>query len=188
MRNDYKILLKHCFSFGTLVGISLIVTSYLFYTNGQAISLNPKLSNVNYMLAICGIFIGVRKLRNEIMQGVMSYGQALVAGILIMAFAAFPFALYSYFMFSSDSELISNFIALMEKSLKDANWAESKIESYMEIYELFITPVIVAFIEFINKIFIGLLFSLFLAGILSRTNNLNIINKTGNLDENKNTN
>jgi len=188
MRNEYKIILKHCLSFGTLVGVSLIVASYLFYTNGHAISLNPKLSNVNYMLSICGIFIGVRKLRNDTMKGIMSYGQALIAGVLIMAFAAVPFALYSFFMFSSDSELISNFIALMKKNLQNANWAESKIESYMEIYKIFMTPVIVAFIEFINKIFIGVLFSLFLAGILSKTKNLNIINKTGNLDENKNTN
>lgn len=188
MTKENKVVLKHCINFGTLVGASLIVASFVFYKNGHAITMNPKLANVNYMLAICGIFIGVKKLRTDIMKGIMSYGQALTAGILIMAFAAVPFALYSYFMYASDAELINNFIALMEKNLKDANWTESRIETYMEIYKMFITPAIVAFIEFVNKIFIGLLFSLFLAGILSRSKNLNIINKTGNLDENKNTN
>lgn len=188
MTKENKVIFKHCINFGTLVGASLIIASFLFYKNGEAITMNPKLANANYMLAICGIFMGVRKLRNDIMKGIMSYGQALIAGILIMAFAAVPFSLYSYFMYASDGELITNFIALMEKNLKDANWTESKIESYMEIYRMFITPAIVAFIEFVNKIFIGLLFSLFLAGILSKTKNLNIMNKSGNLDENKNTN
>lgn len=188
MNRENKIILKHCINFGTLVGLSLILTSFVFYKNGNAISLNPKLSNINYMLAICGIFIGVRKLRNDFMYGIISYGQALVAGIAIMAFAAIPFSIYSYFMYSSDADLIPNFLALMEKSLQDANWKAETIKSYMDIYKLFTTPAMVAFSEFVKKVFMGVLFSLFLASMLSRRKNLNIINKTGNLDENKNTN
>ncbi len=185
MKKQNKIFLKHCISFGSLIGLSLILISFLFYKNGNAININPQLVNANYMLAICGIFIGVKKLRNDFMQGYISYGQALKAGITIMAFAAILFAIYSYIIYSIDADLIGNFIVRMEESMQAANWTEETINAYINIYRSFITPTMIAFIEVINKIFMGTLFSLFLASILSNKKNLNIIDKTSNLDENK---
>ena len=70
--------------FGCLIGATFIFASLLFILAGKGIVVNAQFHNIIMMLTIFGIFMGVRKYRDEQLAGVISYGKALKTGIYIL--------------------------------------------------------------------------------------------------------
>lgn len=154
--------------FGLFVGLSFILTSYVFYKSGRVISLNPQLNNVIMLLSIAGAFIGVRKYRDESHAGIITYGTALGACTYLISVAAMLYSIYIYYLYSRNPELQENYIGLMESVLDELYKGSPLLENMKTMLKAFMTPATIAFAEFFNKIFTGFIFSLFLAGILRR--------------------
>jgi len=181
MKKVTKQTLSTCVNFGLLISVAFILTSYIYFQKGFDILVNPQVANINYMLCISGIFIGLRKLRSEVMP-LITYWQAFLAGSTMMAVAAIPFAIFMYFILSSNPDMIENAIQLFEKGFKDASYTEDQTKTFMDIYKAFATPAFLAFSQFINKAFMGLIFSLFLASFLSTRKNLPKTNNSTNFE------
>ena len=65
---------KQNFIFGCLIGGTFIFASLLFILAGKGVVVNAQFHNIIMMLTIFGIFMGVRKYRDEQLAGVISYG------------------------------------------------------------------------------------------------------------------
>lgn len=183
-KND-KEALKLCLNFGALLSVGFILTSYIFFHKGTSILINPQLSNVNYMLCISGIFMTIRKLKSDVLPNI-SYWQAFLSGLVTVSIAAIPFAIYSYFILSSNIDIIDNAILIMEKGLKEAGYSEEQNKLFIGTYKTFASPAFMAFSQLLNKVVMGVFFSFILSSFLSRKKNLSMSNNSANFDNKDN--
>jgi hypothetical protein len=142
------------------------------YLKDLSINFDPNLRSINLFLIVSGIFFGVKKYRDDELNGVISYGHALGAGILIIGFAALFYALFIYVLTSYfDSSIIEEAILFAEKGLHEMGYQQSDIDLLMGIYKN-ITPGIFAFGQWFSKALSGVLFSLILAFFFRQRGNL----------------
>jgi hypothetical protein len=159
-------LLRHSFLFGALVGGILILTSLMFYFRGVPISVNPQITSIDNFLIITGIFFGLRVYRNDILGGVISYGRALGAGVLLIGIAGAFYALYLYILVKYfDASILQEFIGAMEMIFVEVQYSDDQIKYFISFYE---NPVAFAFVQWFSKLAAGFLFSLILAFFFSR--------------------
>ncbi|MCY1633392.1 DUF4199 domain-containing protein [Marinifilum sp. D737] len=168
----YKTLFKHSFLFGSLVGAVLILASLTFYWKGVSINYNPTLLFINRGLIILGIYFGVRKYRDEVLFGVISYGRAFVAGTLMIAVASSFYAMYIYILTSYfDGGILQEAVDFTEKGLVEIGYDDDQIELLMAFYRK-ITPGIFAFSQWLGKVMAGVFFSLIVAFFFRQKRNL----------------
>ena len=158
--------------FGSLVGAVLILASLTCYWKGVSINYNQTLLLINRFLIITGIYFGVRKYRDEVLFGVISYGRAFVSGVLIIAIAASFYAFFililtKYF----DSVIIQEAIEFTEKGLYDIGYKDDQVELLMSLYRK-ITPEIFAMSQWFGKALAGVFFSLIIAFFFKQRRNL----------------
>jgi len=155
-------------TFGLFVGLSYIVASYIFYKSGQDICLNPRLNNVIMLLSIAGAFIGVRKYREEHLNGVLSYAQALGACVYLLGVASVLYGCYIYILYHYNPGLRESYINMTTGILEELYKGTPLLENMQTFLSTFMTAGAIAMAEIFNKIFTGFIFSLLLAGILRR--------------------
>ncbi len=171
-------LFRHSFKFGALVGGVLILTSLMFYFRGVPVAVNPQITSINYFLIMTGIYFGLRVYRSDFLNGIISYGRALGAGVLIIGVAGAFYAIYIYILTKYfDASILQEFVAITEKTFIEAKYTDEQVELFMSLYEK-ITPGAFAFAQWFSKLGAGFLFSLILAFFASRNfgamnNNLN---------------
>lgn len=158
--------------FGIFVGLSFVVTSYIFFKTGREISLNPQLNNVIMLLSIVGIFFGVRMYRDQQCGGYISYKKALAASIWLLAVAAVLYGIYLYTLYNKFPELKENYLGVIEAALQEHYSGSPLLENMNTMFKAFTTPATIALGEVFNKLFTGAIFSLFIAGILRRNSGL----------------
>lgn len=173
-------IIKHSFLFGSLIGGALVLAAFTFYLKGVSINYNPTLTMINHFLIITGIFFAVKKYRDEVLFGSITYGRALGTGVLTIGFAAMFFALFIYILTKFfDAQILQETIQYTEKTLLETGYKEKDVELLMSIYSK-ITPGIFAFGQWVNKALGGLFFSLILAFFFRQ--NRNLFNK-GSIDK-----
>ncbi len=154
--------------FGMLVGLSLILSSFIFYITDKNIMLNPQLSNVMMLLTITGAFIGVRKYREEQLQGFISYSLALGSCVYIIAVGALLYGIYAYAIYCYDPQLQANYITIIQLMLDEIYKNTPILDNIKNMMEHLVSPAFIAITEIFNKVLTGFIFSLFMAGILRR--------------------
>ncbi|MBC5623087.1 DUF4199 domain-containing protein [Butyricimonas hominis] len=169
MENTNESFFKPNTLFGGLIGGSFIIASLLFAYAGKGVVANPQFNNIIMMLTIFGVFIGIKKYRDDHLAGIISYGKALSTGIYILAVAAVCYAVYTFILYSSDSELLATYkkvmLTMMNEVYKNMNLQELFNTS---LSDLFFSPVVIAFGELFNRILVGAAFTLFIAGLVKR--------------------
>ena len=120
------------------------------------------------LLTIAGTFIGVRKYREDHLQGTITYSSALGACVYLISIAALLYGIYIYYLYRRVPELQTYYITTVETVLQEVYKGSPLLDNMKTMLEAFMTPASIAFAEIFNKIFTGFIFSLFLAGILRR--------------------
>ncbi|NOU61190.1 DUF4199 domain-containing protein [Marinifilum caeruleilacunae] len=167
----YRSLFKHSFLFGSLVGAVLILASLTFYWKDVSI-FNPTLLFINRALIMLGIYFGVRKYRDEVLFGVISYGRAFVAGVLMIAVASSFYALYIYVLTRYfDASILKETLDLVEKGMVQLGYEKDLIDVLMKFYRK-ITPEAFAFGQWFSKMMAGVFFSLIVAFFFRQKRNL----------------
>lgn len=154
--------------FGAFVGISFILSTYLFFLSGQSVSMNPQLGNVIMLLSVAGGFIGTRKYREEQLSGIISYGKALGCSLYILGIASALYSIFIYLLYANQPELLENYLKISIALLEEVYKGMPQLESMKAIMNSLITSGFIAFTEFLNKLLTGFMFSLLLAFILRR--------------------
>ncbi len=167
-----KPLLKHSFLFGSLIGGVLILAALTFYFKEVSINFNPTLLFVNRFLIVLGIFFSVKKYRDEVLFGVISYRRASVCGIITIGIAASYYALFIYVLTSYfDSSILKEAIDFTEKGLVEIGYEDDQVELLMSIYRK-ITPGIFSFGQWFGKALAGIFFSLIVSFFFRQNRNL----------------
>lgn len=172
MQNSKNSLIKHSFLFGALVGGVLILAALVFYFKDMSVNFDPQLRSINHFLIASGIFLGVRKYRDEELNGIINYGRAFGVGVLIIAIASLFYSIFIYILTTYfDSSMINEAIIFLEKELNKTAYDQKMIDSLMSIYKT-ITPGMFAFGQWFSKALSGVLFSLILAFFFKPKGNL----------------
>lgn len=173
MNKNTEQFLKQNVLFGLIIGATFIVASLLFILAGKSIVMNPQLNNIMMMLTIFGVFIGIKKYRDEQLSGIISYGKALSTGIFILSMAALLYSIYMFILYTFSPDLMAEFKKIMLTSLKVVYQDTPFYKIIEESFTTYLYPISIAFGELFNKILIGAAFTLFIAGLVRRSTPIN---------------
>lgn len=153
--------------FGALMGLSFVITSWVFLATGKSIVANPHLNNIIMLLTIVGTFIGVRKYRESALNGAITYGHALGTCTYIIGIASLLYGIYTIILYQALPDLKDQYLEALDTTLREV-YSDSMADSLSDLMQAFTTPYSIGFSEIFSKIFSGFIFSLFLAGILRK--------------------
>ncbi len=162
-------LWEYSAKFGLLIGTSLILAGAVFFYRGLSINYHPTLIMIDRLLMIIGILFAIKKYRDDIYQGKITYGRAVGIGVMTSVNAAILYSIFVYILcrfFSPD--ILQETIDFSEKMFKEMQYSENDIEFLMKMYRQ-ITPGIYAMGQFFGFAFLGTVFSLIIA-IFTRNN------------------
>jgi hypothetical protein len=136
-------LLQFTLTYGAILGIVSIIISLIMYISGyMPINFKRILLTTVISLAVTIVFVsaGMKSYRDKVLDGTISYGQALVVGILIVVFSSLLASIYNLiFNYVIDPEYMDR---VMEAT---KNWTydwmnnmgstEAQIEDAMERFD-----------------------------------------------------
>lgn len=152
---------------GLKVGLILVGVALLAWIGGfQEARL---MRYLNMAIVIGSIYYFVKSWRDDNLGGIMSYGQAVGFGVLLMFFASILLAFFMVIYLNYlDPESVQRMLELAEVTYYDMGWSEDRIEMSMELLEQIQTPFFHAISTVISKTFQALLISLIIALFLRK--------------------
>ena len=99
----------------------------------------------------------------------ISYGKALKTGIYILCVASLCYAVYVFFLYSFNADLLTEFKNVTINTLKITGQNSPLFKMLEENMDIYFVPVSIAFGELFNRILVGAAFSLFIAGLVRRS-------------------
>ena len=170
MEENKNDILKHSATYGAIIGFALIIYTILLYI--ADLSLSRGLGYLSYVIIIAGLYIGIKKFRENEPSEAIKYSKALGVGVLICVFLGFIGSVFTYLQFRFiDPDLVNKILEMSEEKLLDRGLSEDMIEMQSEFMMKFMSPGIMALSSFISYIFMGTVFSLILAAFLKKEPN-----------------
>lgn len=161
---------KTAMNFGALLGLVLIAYSAILYAFDQ--TTNQALSWLSYVFLAGGIVLGTKSYRDKNLGGFITYNQALWIGTLIVFFASFLSAFYTYIFTSYiDPGMITKILEETEmKMLEEQKMSEEDVEIAMKYTSMFVTPTMMTITVVLATTIMGFIISLITSAILKREN------------------
>jgi len=161
---------KTAMNFGALLGLVLILYSVLLYVLDQ--TTNQSLSWISYIFIAAGIVLGTKNYRDKVLDGFITYNQALWMGTLIVFFASFLSAFYTYiFTAYIDPGMITKILEETEmKMLEEQKMGEEEVEVAMKYTRMFITPGMMTITVVLATTIMGFIISLITSAFLKKEN------------------
>lgn len=125
--------------FGVIVGLSFILAVFVFYRAGKPVGFNPQLGNVFLLLTVAGVFIGVRKYREECLEGYIDYPLALGACVYIVAVGSLLYGMFLYTLYGRSPELQEQYLATIELFLNEAYKGTPVLDTVKEMMRKFVS-------------------------------------------------
>ena len=157
--------------FGLLMGAGWCVASLLFLRWGKGMAMNPTLNNVLVMMAIAGVYLGLRDYRERGLGGVMGYWQGLGRGLYMVVVAAVVYGVYTVLLLETNAGVMEGYRQVMVAAVGEMAkvYGESPmLEAVREGIEVYLMPVSVAVGEFFNHVITGGLFTACVAALVYR--------------------
>lgn len=146
---------------GVYLAIALILLSVIFYVTGNTFSKTAQY--LSYPVFIAGIIWGQISYKKEL-GGIMTYGQALLAGLLTMVFASIISSIYTYILYTIiDPSLQEQMRIFTEEQLVQRGISEEQMEMSLKMASKFQTPVMMVVMGIVGGAFMGLIISLITA-------------------------
>jgi hypothetical protein len=113
--------LKYAMTYGAIIGLILVVYSVLLYLTG--LTFNKKLGIIQYIVIFIGIYLGTKAYRDKALGGFISYGRALVFGLIISVFVGIITVFFNFIMMRYiDPGLIDKYMAIMEETFQNSRF------------------------------------------------------------------
>ena len=170
MEKKTNIFLSFNTPFGLLMGGTFVVASYMYFQYNGNIYANPALDRTLTFLYIIGLFIQIRRYReNAGLQGYISYGKAVKTGSYLSVVTAFVYAVYTSFIYSAHPETLKNYLTTVESVFKELYPNSPLADNMTQMLHAFTTPLTMGFSEFISKTLLGVIYSLIVAAFLKKS-------------------
>jgi len=164
---------KTVFKYGLYSGLAISVLGLAGFTLGKGFSYSVQevIGYVTMVIATSFVFFGIKHYRDKENNGAVSFGKALLLGILITLFAALAFAVIDYLYTTViHPNFADEYIAYSLENLKNSVSAEefetkkAGMQAQFKAY----TPGFMAAIMFATVFVIGFIMSLISAVILQK--------------------
>ncbi len=163
-------LFNHSLVWGAILGIVLIVWSLLLYF--LDLSTNRVLGYVSWLISIAIVFYAMKIYRDTVNQGILSFSNAFVIGLLVCIISGFISAVFAYIQFNFISpELIDKMVQISEEKLLSRGMPDDMVEQSLEMSRKFMTPGLIAVMAFVMSVILGAIMSLILAAIVKKEPN-----------------
>lgn len=155
--------------FALLMGGCFAAAFWLCFRNTGQVFNHPVLDRTISFLFIIGLFIGIRQYRDsQALQGFISYGKALLAGMWISLLVGLSYCLYTIFLYSRHPELLDRYIDII-REMTGKMYGDSPLQEMADhFFTAFITPFFIGVTELFGKFINGLIFTLILAAFLRK--------------------
>jgi len=159
---------KIALNFGAILGLVLMLPTLITYV--FELYEFEFLNYISYALIAGGVYIGVKKLRDDFRGGTLSYGQGLGFGVLLCFFASIivGFASYLYLKFI-DASFIQFTLNELESGYNEAgNLTDDQVNAALSWSKMVISPLGIFFTSLIGTTLIGLICSLIIAAFTKK--------------------
>lgn len=164
--NVWKANLTNGLIFG-LIGI--VYTLALYFLN---LTFNKSLSYLFMIAQVVILYFLLKSYRDNYMHGMITYGQALGAGVIIClyyAILATTFSMLLYFVI--DKGLIDKSLAFSEEMYQKRGLAQAQIDTALNIARKMMRPAFMIPMSLISMMFLGLIESLIAAAFVRKEGN-----------------
>lgn len=146
--------------------LGLVVSEYFGFTASEVFGY------VSMIISLLFVFIGIKHFRDKVNNGVVSFGKALLIGILISLIAAITFGVIDliYIIFINPdfaTEYYAHAIEQYRATLSEIDFKEKLIELEAQ-KELFMNPFVSFLLMTVTVLILGFIISLISALILQR--------------------
>ena len=152
-------LWKSALYWGVILAIVSIIYNLVLYF--LDLSLEKWASWVSLLFFIPILVIATKSYRDSDLGGVMTYGQSLGFGVLVVLFSSLIYAVY-YFVFLSyvDPGMIDKMVIMQEEEMLKQGVPEEQIEQAMGMVKKFMTPLIINIFAIPFSVFFGFIICL----------------------------
>ncbi len=150
-----------------LVGVVYSLATYFF-----DLTLNKSVGYIFLVFEIVVLYFLVKSYRDNYKHGMLSYGEALGAGLIICLYYAIIMAIFTYILYAIiDKGLIDKQIALSEELLEKKGMPQSAIDAGMAMQRKIMRPGIIAPLSIFGNMFFGLIISLIIGAFVRKEGN-----------------
>jgi hypothetical protein len=144
---------------GLILGLIGIVYSLVVYFFD--LTLNKVQGYVFLVILIVVLYFLIKSYRDNHLQGQMTYGQAVGAGMVIFLYYSIITAIFTWILFAViDPGLIDKQIAFAEELLQKRGLPQEAMDAAMRVQQKMIKPEIIAPMSILSNMLYGLIMSL----------------------------
>ncbi len=155
---------------GLIMGLIGIVYSLLMYFFD--LTLNRLQGWIFIALQIFILYFLLKSYRDNYKHGLISYGEALGAGMIIFLYYAIIAAIFTYILYTLiDPNLIDKQLAFTEEQLLQRGLPQDQIDMSMRVQKKIMIPEVLAPLSILGSMFQGLIMSLIIAAFVRKEGN-----------------
>ena len=155
---------------GLIIALIGIVFSLVMYF--LDLSFNQIQGWIFMVIQIIVLFFLVKSYRDNYMHGMITFGQALGAGVIIFLYYAVIMAVFTYILYAViDPDLIDKQLAFLEEKMIKKGLPEAAIEAGMKMQSKIMKPAIMAPLSIFGSMLQGLIMSLIVAAFVRKEGN-----------------
>jgi hypothetical protein len=155
---------------GLIFGLIGIVYSLVIYF--LDLTFNKVQGYVLILIQIVALFLLLKSYRDNFKHGIITYGEALGAGVIIFLYYAVLMAVFSYIQFTViDPDMTKKMLAYSEEVMLKKGLPQASIDAGMAVQAKIMKPIIMAPMSIIVSMFRGLIMSLIVAAFIRKEGN-----------------
>jgi hypothetical protein len=155
---------------GLILGLIGIVFSLVMYF--LDLTTNKWAGRAFYIIEIIVLFFLVKSYRDKYMHSMITYGQALGAGVVICLYEAIIAAVFAYILFALiDPGLIDKMLALSEEESVKRGLSQEQIDLGMKFTRKIMTAPVLTIFSIFASMFVGTILSLIVAAFVRKEGN-----------------
>jgi len=155
---------------GLILGLIGVVFTLVLYFLDQ--TFNKTMAYLFILVEVVIMFFLVKSYRDNYMHGIINYGQALGAGVVIFLYAAIIGSIFTYILFTVvDPGLIDKSIANNEQLYLKRGMTQEQIDAAMKMTAKMMKPAIMIPVGLVTNMFFGFIMSLIVAAFVRKEGN-----------------
>ena len=167
MNEESPSKLKHALNFGAVLGLILLGLTLVTYL--LEMYENKIFGYINYLIIIGGIIFGIKKFRDEVKGGFISYSGALGYGVMIVLFASIITSFGNFIYLSYvDNTFIEVALENAEIQMIENGTPDEQVDMAMSMTKKMLSPIGIFIFGILGLTLFGLIVSLIAAAFLKK--------------------
>lgn len=149
--------------------IGIVYTLALFFLD---LSTNKSLDYLFIPIQLIVMFFLIKSYRDNFMHGMITFGQATGAGVIIFVYYSIISAVFAYIFYSFiDTGFMGKMIAMSEEAGLKKGYSQEQIDLGMQFTKKIMTPVFISIMSIFINMFFGVVISLIVAAFVRKEGN-----------------